>query len=29
MGMARNVCGQSGHVTLKLAVSQEWIDGRS
>ena len=27
MGMARNGCGQSGHWTLKLAVSQEWIDG--
>ena len=25
--MARNGCGQSGHRTLKLAVSQEWIDG--
>ena len=24
--MARNGCGQSGHGTLKLAVSQEWID---
>ena len=26
MGVARNECGQSGHRTLKLAVSQEWID---
>ena len=25
--MARNGYGQSGHGTLKLAVSQEWIDG--
>ena len=25
--MARNGCGQSGHGTLKLAVSQEQIDG--
>ena len=27
MGIARNRCGQSGHRTLKVAVSQEWIDG--
>ena len=27
MGVARNGCGQCGHGTLKLAVSQEWIDG--
>ena len=26
MGVARNGCGQCGHRTLKLAVSQEWID---
>ena len=25
--MVRNWCGQSGHGILKLAVSQEWIDG--
>ena len=27
MGVARNGCGQSGHGTLKLVVSQEGIDG--
>ena len=27
MGMARNGCDQSDHETLKLVVSQEWIDG--
>ena len=26
MGLVRNGCGQSGHRTLKLTVSQEWID---
>ena len=25
--MVRNGCGQSGHGTLKLAVSEELIDG--
>ena len=25
--MVENGCGQSGHGTLKLTVSQEWIDG--
>ena len=29
MCMVKNGCGQSGHSTLKLAVSQEWIDGRN
>ena len=27
MGMVRNGCGQSGHGTVKLAVSQESIHG--
>ena len=27
VGMVKNGCGQSGHRTLKLTVSQEWIDG--
>ena len=27
MDMVRNGLGQSGHGTLKLTVSQEWIDG--
>ena len=27
LGMVENGCGQSGHGTLKLTVSQEWIDG--
>ena len=27
--MARNQCGQSGYGTLKLTVSQEWIDGKN
>ena len=27
MGMVKNRCGQSGHGTLKMAASQEWIDG--
>ena len=27
LGMVRNGCGQPGHRTLKLAVSQEWVDG--
>ena len=27
MGIVKNVCGQPGHVILKLTVSQEWIDG--
>ena len=27
VGMVRNGCGQSGHRTLKSAVSQEWNDG--
>ena len=27
VGVGRNVCGQSGHGTQKLAISQEWIDG--
>ena len=26
-GMVENECGQSGHGTLKLAVSQEWTGG--
>ena len=26
MDMVRNGCDQSGHGTLKLALSQEWID---
>ena len=26
VGIIKNVCGQSGHGTLKLAVSQEWIN---
>ena len=25
--MVKNKCDQSGHETLKLTVSQEWIDG--
>ena len=27
MGMFKNGCGQSGHRTLKLTVSQKWVDG--
>ena len=27
MGVVRNGCEQCSHWTLKLAVSQEWIDG--
>ena len=27
--MVKNGCGQSGDGTLKLAVSEEWIDGRN
>ena len=27
VGVVRNGCGQSGHRTLKFAVSQEWIGG--
>ena len=27
VAIVRNVFGQSGHWTLKLALSQEWIDG--
>ena len=27
LGMAKNGCGQFGHGTLKLTVSQEWNDG--
>ena len=27
MGIVRNGEGQSGHGTVKLTVSQEWIDG--
>ena len=27
VGMVKNGCGQSGHGTLKLTVSREWIDG--
>ena len=26
-GMVKDGCGHSGHRTLKLAVSQEWMDG--
>ena len=26
MGMIKNACGQSDHGTLKLTVSEEWID---
>ena len=26
VGMVKNECGQSGHRTLKLAVSQKWAD---
>ena len=25
--MGKNRCGQSCHVTMKLTLSQEWIDG--
>ena len=27
MGVSRNECDQSGHGTLKLAVSQGWVNG--
>ena len=27
VGMVKNGCGQSGHGTLKLIVSQKWTDG--
>ena len=29
VGVVRNGCGQSDHRTLKLTVSQEWVDGRN
>ena len=27
MSMVKNECGQSGHGTLKLTVSEDWMDG--
>ena len=27
VSMVKNGCGQSGHKTLKLTVSQKWTDG--
>ena len=29
MDMVRNDCGQSGHGTLELTVSQEWTDEKT